>query len=131
MCYNVINEGKENPKTRKDNNMMETSNPQYLLIAAEFMSECVRLAVPIPEVAPMFDGFRFSFRDDNGKEIGDGIIHCGSYRHNSCIETMGMPWDDDDVSTHTPQELAILLQKFYYGTEDYDCDFAPYGKLER
>lgn len=99
---------------------METINPQYLLIAADFLSECVRLAVPVPEVARMFDGFGFSFQDDNGKEIGDGIIHRGSYSHNSCIETMGMPWDEDDVSTHTPQELAMLLHEFYYGEEDYN-----------
>lgn len=105
--------------------MMETINPKYLQIAADFLSECIRLAVPVPDVAPMMDGFCFIFRDDDGKQIGDGIIHRGSYRHNSCIETMGMPWDDNDVSTHTPQELAILLQKFYYGTEDEgDCGYA-------
>lgn len=99
--------------------MTETINPKYLQIAADFLSECFRLAVPTPKIVPMMDGFCFLFRDDNGKEIGDGIIHRGSYRHNSCIETMGMPWDEGDVSTHTPQELAILLHEFYYGEKDY------------
>lgn len=101
-------------------------NPKYLQIAADFLSECFRLAVPTPVVTPMMDGFRFSFRDDDGEEIGDGVIHRGSYHHDSCIETIGMPWDEDDVSTHTPQELAILLHEFYYGEEDYDegdCDY--------
>lgn len=113
--------------------MIEAINPKYLQIAADFLSECFRLAVPTPVITPMMDGFRFSFRDEDGEEIGDGIIHRGSYRHNTQIETLGMPWDGDDVSTHSPQELAILLHEFYYGEEDYDegdcdydCGFDPY-----
>ena len=105
---------------------VQAINPKYLQIAADFMSECFRLAVPTPVVATLYDGFRFSFQDDSGKEVGDGIIHFGSYHNQSEIETLGMPWDKDDVSTHTPQELAILLHEFYYGEKDYsedDCDY--------
>lgn len=103
-----------------------TINPRYLQIAADFISECYRLAVPIPVIIPFEHGFRFSFRDENDEEIGDGVIHWGSYNNDSQIETMGMPWDEEDVSTHTPQELAILLHEFYYGEENYDegdCDY--------
>ena len=88
-------------------------NPNYIRIASDFLKECQNLHIPMPIVTHLYDGFRFSFCNKDGKEIGDGIIHSGSYYNHSEIETMGMPWDNGDVSTHTPYVLARLIYLFY------------------
>ena len=45
---------------------------------------------------------------------GDFICHNGSYGCNSgLVESIGFPWDNGDVSVHTPEEIADLVANYY------------------
>ena len=55
------------------------------------------------EVERLYDGYKILFDDFPG---GDAIVHMWSSGY---VETYGMPWDDGDVTTMTPQELVMRL----------------------
>ena len=56
----------------------------------------------------LYDGYKWYF---SKYPNGDAIIHSGSYYNKSgCFETMGMPWDEDDVTVLTANELVNKLK---------------------
>ena len=69
---------------------------RYLQIAADFISECYRLAVPIPVIIPFEHGFRFSFRDENDEEI--------ELRDTEDDEIESQPTQSDNVTASAKNE---------------------------
>lgn len=69
--------------------------------------ECARHGITISKIVTSHNGFCVMFQDFPN---GDAILHDCSYGNNALLwETMGFPWDGNDVSTHTVAELATLL----------------------
>lgn len=80
-----------------------------VLALAELLNECARLKVEIEEVGAFQNGYIVCFK---GHENADAILHDNSYGHNvNMWETMGFPWDDDDVSVHDAKSLARLVYR--------------------
>lgn len=84
-----------------------------------------KYGVGIKKVRYFMNGFQVLF---DGFE-GDAILHDGSYGRESCDwETLGFPWDGNDVSVHTAHQLASMLaalkrgedwQKYAENWQDY------------
>ena len=75
---------------------------------------CKKYGVSIKQVRCFMNGFQVRFDDFEG----DAILHDGSYGHNSCDwETMGFPWDGDDVSVHSTHKLASMLAALKRGED--------------
>lgn len=73
------------------------------------LAECERLGVEIKEVGMMQNGYVVTFK---GHENADAILHDNSFRNETNEwETMGFPWDNDDVSTHDAKTLARLIYR--------------------
>lgn len=67
---------------------------------------CLEHNVIISDITGLWGGFCVTFED----LPGDAILHDFSFgREAGMWETMGFPWDYDDVSIHDPVELARLL----------------------
>ena len=78
----------------------------------DLMRMCNVLQVRIHSVQFYMNGFRVTFENWEG----DAILHDGSYGRNSYDwETIGFPWDGDDISVHSPAELASLLYDYKNG----------------
>lgn len=77
------------------------------------MRACETLLVHIRSVQFYMNGFRVTFEDWKG----DAILHDGSKNGRDTYdwETVGFPWDGDDVSVHSPVELAFLLHDYKNG----------------
>lgn len=68
--------------------------------------ECLFNGVIISDIKGMWNGYQVTFED----LPGDAILHDYSYgREDYAWETMGFPWDYDDVSIHDPATLARML----------------------
>lgn len=73
------------------------------------LDEC---GIPCTMIA-VLDGFqlRFPWHD------GDVVCHGYSYGSPSgCVESLGFPWDNEDVSVHTPEEFTELIRGLYSDT---------------
>lgn len=76
------------------------------------MTACEAEGVEITHVYYFQNGFQVLFKDI----AGDAILHDGSYaNHWGYWETIGMPWDYGDVSTHDSEDLASMLGKLIRG----------------
>lgn len=81
---------------------------------ARLVAACQKNEVELQQVFLYQNGFQVLFKD----LPGDAILHDGSYGRNQFDwETIGYPWDGEDVSVHEPEELAGLLGKLKRGEE--------------
>lgn len=77
---------------------------------AVLTSECARYGVALSHVETFENGFQVMFA---GCPNCDAILHDYSYGNNKLLwESMGFPWDGNDVSTHTATELAALIGEY-------------------
>jgi len=112
----------------------------YVNALVDLVNACRANNVEIDKVCHYQNGWHITFA---GHPHADAICHDGSYGspcymadylgkgHDndwSCRfskwETIGFPWDYDDVSTHDPEELALYLRGLNEGNtpwEDEDC----------
>lgn len=75
---------------------------------AKLLHGCSVYNIDIIAVKFLQRGFGVVFNDH-----ADAILHDNSYgRHKLSWETIGFPWDYDDVSVHTTEELIELLRDF-------------------
>ena len=82
----------------------------------ELLQQCDEEGVEINEVFSYMNGFLITFKDIPG----DAVLHDGSYARHLCFwETISMPWDGEDVSTHDPITLGKLLGALKRG-EDWE-----------
>lgn len=73
--------------------------------------------VKINKVFLYQNGFQILFKDIPG----DAIIHDGSYASDwGYFETIGMPWNNGDVSVHSPKILSRMLGALKRG-EDWEA----------
>lgn len=83
-----------------------------VLSLTKLLTTCEKEGVEIAKVLYFQNGFQVLFKDIKG----DAILHDHSYAKNwGYWETIGMPWDYGDVSTHDPEELASMLGKLRRG----------------
>ena len=76
----------------------------------ELINECKENEVKIDKISVYQCGFLVEF----GVPGEDAVCHESSYGHESGYwETIGFPWDNDDVSVHSAKELAKLLFGFF------------------
>lgn len=91
-------------------------NVERVCALSELVSACKKEDVKITKAYFYQNGFQVQFEDIPG----DAILHDGSYGKIWChFETIGMPWDNDDVSVHDPETLAKLLGALKRG-EDWE-----------
>ena len=85
---------------------------QYINGLNELLSWCRELNITVDKIRFLHHGFQVLF---DGMD-GDAILHDGSYRHTRHYwETMGMPWDGDDVSTHDAYTLTHMIKTYQDG----------------
>ena len=81
-------------------------NLTYINALADLVAACKKYDVEITTVKYFMNGFLVLFE----VEGGDAFIHDGAYgRMTGEWETIGFPWDYDDVSCHDAETLAQLL----------------------
>lgn len=106
----------------------------YIASLVELVNACKLANVNISAVRFYQNGFHVTF--ENFK--GDAICHDGSYgspyyanffnpdkyrndfNDTGMWETMGFPWDYNDVSTHSAVELAYYLQSLKEGSTPWE-----------
>ena len=94
----------------------------YINTLVNFVNWCNCYGVKINEVFNFANGYCITFK---GIEHADIICHDGSLgspcrfgNHNNDFnavgqwESMGFPWDDDDVSIHDSEEIAWLIANY-------------------
>lgn len=104
----------------------------YVLALTELVNACSKYDVELDTVSLLLNGFHVTFKDFPN---ADAICHDGSYgspnygamRNNSYTnewyiedilwETIGFPWDGDDVSVHTGEELAKMIRALKDGRD--------------
>lgn len=87
-------------------------NVERVKSLSKLIRACKKEGVEINKVFFYQNGFTVTFKGMKG----DAILHDGSYgKETYSWETMGMPWDYDDVSEHTAKELATLLGQLKRG----------------
>lgn len=75
--------------------------------ALDFVEELMERGVYFA-MNPLYDGYQWRF--GGNLENGDVAIHHGTYgNQNRKVESYGMPWDNDDVSALSPEEMAMLI----------------------
>lgn len=91
-------------------------NEQYINGLNELLGWCYDCGVKISAIHYLLHGFQVFFKDIEG----DAILHDGSYGNKrNHWETMGMPWDKDDVSVHDAYTLAHMIESYIEG-EDWE-----------
>lgn len=116
----------------------------YVNSLVDLINACRMVGVEVDKVCHFQNGWRVTFKGFDG---ADAICHDGSYGnpisnryfdpdkyHNDWNEhgdweTIGFPWDYDDVSVHSAQELALYISTLKNGAniwerdedEDEDC----------
>lgn len=111
----------------------------YVNALVDLVMACRVRGVEINEVQHYQNGWHVTFK---GHEHADAICHDGSYgspcyagniypenhindwSHTGPWETIGFPWDNEDVSVHSANELADYLDALNRGEtpwEDEDC----------
>ncbi len=82
-------------------------NLTYVNALTKLLKACAFFGIEINSVEYLWGGFRVTFK---GYPDADAICHDFSYGHKvGQWESMGFVWDNDDISTSTPEELACLL----------------------
>lgn len=80
----------------------------------KLVSLCEKYNVEISKILVFQHGFSVVFKDMRG----DAILHDGSYGRLGCDwETIGMPWDGDDVSVHDAETLVRMLDAVLDGRD--------------
>lgn len=83
---------------------------------ATLITCCAQAGITLSKVYSFMGGFQVVF--EGFEELGDAILHDGSYGNKSCWwETIGFPWDNGDVSVHAPDELACMLYALKNGLD--------------
>lgn len=98
---------------------MKQIDAAYINSLVDLVNACRHYNVKIDEVRHHLNGWHVTFA---GHPHADAICHDHSYgspyymcehtndwERNGEWETIGFPWDDDDVSVHTAEELAFYL----------------------
>ena len=103
-----------------DNNLLAYHkmpiNLDRLQSLGALLQQCEEEGIKIKEAFSYMNGFLLIFEDIPG----DAILHDGSYARDWCWwETIGMPWDGEDVSTHDPVTLGRMLGALKRG-EDWE-----------
>lgn len=111
---------------------MNQIDAAYINTLVELINACRTFNVKIDKVYHYQNGWKITFE---GYEHADAICHDGSYGspcymagflkdgHNndwSCIgewETIGFPWDGDDVSVHDSYTLAKMIAALHDGND--------------
>lgn len=95
----------------------------YLNSLVRLVNKCKEEHVKINEFGTLHGGLYVKFEGFTG----DAVIHEHSYGSNGgCFETMGMPWDIDDVTVLEPEELAMMLGAALRGDDWDNVDFEEY-----
>lgn len=123
---------------------LDQIDAMYVNSLVDLISACRMVGVEVDKVCHSQNGWCVTFK---GFEGADAVCHDGSYGnpiHNRYFdpdkyhndwdehgdwETSGFPWDCDDVSVHSAQELALYISALKNGTniwerhesEDEDC----------
>ena len=88
---------------------MTNFNNHYFEIISSIYGQLTHRGVPVT-MNPLWGGYQLRFHWCNG----DVIMHPYSYYNSEgMVESMGFPWDEDDVSIHTPSEMIELIVDFY------------------
>ena len=107
----------------------------YINSIVDLVNACRVMGVEIDKVCHYQNGWHVTFQGFKG---ADAICHDGSYgnpihnryfdenkHHNDWNEhgdweTIGFPWDHDDVSVHSAQELALYISALKSGTNIWE-----------
>ena len=91
---------------------------------AHLIFHCNNLGVEIDKVIFYQNGFTVTFK---GYPHADVVIHDNSYGHESGLwESVGFPWDYDDVSVHTSAQIANMIYEL-----NHDEDWEYYDNSEK
>ena len=116
----------------------------YINSLVDLINACRTVNVEVDKISHFQNGWIVTFK---GFDNADAVCHDGSYGnpisdryfeankyHNDWTEhgnweTIGFPWDYNDVSVHSSQELALYISALKNGTniwerdkhEDEDC----------
>lgn len=81
-------------------------NTTYINALVDLVNACRRLDVKLDKVQHLFNGWRVTFKGYSG----DAICHDGSYDSQfGYWESIGFPWDGDDVSVHDADTLVAFI----------------------
>lgn len=111
----------------------------YINSLVDLVNACRELGVKINKVCHFQNGWHVTF---TGHPHADAVCHDGSYgspcpfwapnrghnndwSHSGSWETIGFPWDYNDVSVHTAGELAHMLKALHDG-----FDWEPYENCD-
>lgn len=94
---------------------------EYIDALVDLHNQCNQRGVSFSNVTFFQNGFCVTFENIDG----DAVMHDGTTPYRGYFwETMGMPWDYDDISLHSSIGLAQLLAAYLHG-EDWqkyeDC----------
>lgn len=92
-----------------------TINPIRANSLAHLIYHCENIGVMIDKIIFYQNGFTVTFR---GYPHADVVIHDNSYGHESGLwESVGFPWDYDDVSVHSSYQIASMINALKYGDD--------------
>lgn len=109
----------------------------YINSLVDLINACREAGVEVDKVCHYQNGWHVTFK---GFDHADAICHDGSYGnpiynryfeenkyHNDWNEhgdweTIGFPWDGNDVSVHSAQELALYLAVLKNGSNMWERD---------
>ena len=85
----------------------QTINLDRLKTLIKLFNECEKNEIVITRTSYYLNGFSVSFEGMDG----DAILHDNSKGQSLCLwETIGMPWDRDNVSVHGTCSLVRMLK---------------------
>ena len=80
---------------------------------AQLVMRCTAYGIELEHVCFYQNGWQVTFKGLDG----DIILHDHSYNHEQYLwESYRFPWDYDDVSTHSTEEIVNLLAALKNGT---------------
>ena len=86
---------------------------EYFKRIAYLVTELSDNGVPM-HVENLYDGYKVTFPWCRGDVIAhSGMLGWGKCEHT--VESMGFPWDEDDVTLLDVQEAIDLITNFYKG----------------
>ena len=95
--------------------MKTTVEQNYTKGLTQLVQACAEYGVGIKEITNLYNGYCVQFNLPDGTMKADAILHDGSYGNtNLDWETMGFPWDENDVSVHTAEKLASLITDYLF-----------------
>lgn len=84
-------------------------NDNYAKPILVILNVLAGMGVPC-QLYPIWDGLQIRFPWGGG----DIVCHGFSYGHDrGCVESMGCPWDEDDVTCLTVEEATIKVVDWY------------------